>query len=81
MGKRGASKKKGCDAHHYQTHAKKPERRKEVRQVLSSAHFNSPTLAVSEALESGRKRKRGFFNGRREEKLNFMLGVLSRAER
>ena len=39
MGKRGTSKKKRCDAHHDQTYAKKPERRKEV---LSSAHLEGP---------------------------------------
>ena len=47
--------------------------RRFCRAHISKAHL--------EALESGRKRKRGFFNGQREEKLNFMLGVLSRAER
>ena len=58
-------------------------RKKDVTRTMTKPTRRSlrATLAVSEALESGRKRKRGFFNGRREDKLNFILGVLSRAER
>ena len=43
---KNVKEKKRYDAHHDQTYAKKPESRKEVRQVLSSAHLEGPALVV-----------------------------------